>query len=307
MKTLLTIAAATILATSTAVSADWDDNNWNNNWNNNGWGNGWGDMMGDGDFSMSFSGRGRGNGYGYGNNAWDGSNGWNGYNGGYGPGYNELLVWRGTVGNTGATTQVDVTATVNHNTEPGYDFSNLGYYKADASIAYIWTADGEGELVPGDAAAVVADADQAGAAVLDLHRQPVHVVPGRPPGPVHGFGTHLRDDPGPEQRGLATALAADDATSGVESMRLSESATFDDAAWEPFVTARAFAPLPKLLDYAAPWMKRGATGLFLKGERWKEELTEAKQRWSFAQEAIPSRVGGSGTILIVRELRGGRQ
>lgn len=74
-----------------------------------------------------------------------------------------------------------------------------------------------------------------------------------------------------------------------------------------FVTARAFAPLPKLLDYAAPWMKRGATGLFLKGERWKEELTEAKQRWSFAQEAIPSRVGGSGTILIVRELRGGRQ
>jgi len=74
-----------------------------------------------------------------------------------------------------------------------------------------------------------------------------------------------------------------------------------------FVTARAFAPLPKLLDYAAPWMKRGATGLFLKGERWKEELTEARQRWSFAQEAIPSRVGGSGTILIVRELRGGRQ
>ena len=73
-----------------------------------------------------------------------------------------------------------------------------------------------------------------------------------------------------------------------------------------FVTARAFAPLPKLLDYAAPWMKRGATGLFLKGERWKEELTEASQTWNFAYEAIPSRVGGSGTILIVRELRGGR-
>ena len=74
-----------------------------------------------------------------------------------------------------------------------------------------------------------------------------------------------------------------------------------------FVTARAFAPLPKLLDYAAPWLKRGATGLFLKGERWKEELTDASQTWNFAHEAIPSRVGGSGTILIVRELRGGRQ
>ncbi|HPF22729.1 MAG TPA: 16S rRNA (guanine(527)-N(7))-methyltransferase RsmG [Hyphomonas sp.] len=73
-----------------------------------------------------------------------------------------------------------------------------------------------------------------------------------------------------------------------------------------FVTARAFAPLPKLLDYASPWLKRGATGLFLKGERWKEELTEARQTWNFAHEAIPSRVGGSGTILIVRELQRGR-
>ncbi|KCZ47125.1 16S rRNA (guanine(527)-N(7))-methyltransferase RsmG [Hyphomonas sp. CY54-11-8] len=73
-----------------------------------------------------------------------------------------------------------------------------------------------------------------------------------------------------------------------------------------YVTARAFAPLPKLLDYAAPWLKQGATGLFLKGERWKEELTEASQTWNFAYEAIPSRVGGSGTILIVRELRSGR-
>ena len=73
------------------------------------------------------------------------------------------------------------------------------------------------------------------------------------------------------------------------------------------VTARAFAPLPKLLDYAAPWLESGATGLFLKGERWKEELTEARQRWNFACEAIPSRVGGSGRLLIVRELRRDRQ
>ena len=71
------------------------------------------------------------------------------------------------------------------------------------------------------------------------------------------------------------------------------------------VTARAFAPLPRLLDYAAPWMKNGATGLFLKGERWEEELTDARQRWNFAYEAIPSRSGGSGVVLIVRELRGG--
>ncbi|MFN3607943.1 MAG: 16S rRNA (guanine(527)-N(7))-methyltransferase RsmG [Hyphomonas sp.] len=69
-----------------------------------------------------------------------------------------------------------------------------------------------------------------------------------------------------------------------------------------FVTARAFAPLPELLDYAAPWFRKGATGIFPKGERWNEELTAARQRWNFAYEAIPSRSGGSGVILIIREV-----
>lgn len=68
------------------------------------------------------------------------------------------------------------------------------------------------------------------------------------------------------------------------------------------VTARAFAPMPQLLEYAAPWLRKGAIGLFPKGERWKEELTEARQRWNFAYEAIPSRIGGSGVILILREV-----
>jgi 16S rRNA (guanine527-N7)-methyltransferase len=69
------------------------------------------------------------------------------------------------------------------------------------------------------------------------------------------------------------------------------------------VTARAFARLPHLLDYAAPWMKNGAKGLFLKGERWEEELTDARQVWNFAYEAIPSRSGGAGVVLKVRELK----
>ena len=68
------------------------------------------------------------------------------------------------------------------------------------------------------------------------------------------------------------------------------------------VTARAFAPMPQLLEYAAPWLRNRAIGLFPKGERWNEELTEARQRWNFAYEAIPSRTGGSGVILIVREV-----
>ncbi len=39
------------------------------------------------------------------------------------------------------------------------------------------------------------------------------------------------------------------------------------------VTARALAPLPKLLDLAFPLLKRGAKGLFLKGQDVVSELT----------------------------------
>ena len=71
-----------------------------------------------------------------------------------------------------------------------------------------------------------------------------------------------------------------------------------------YVTARAFAPLPKLLDYAAPWLMEGAVGVFPKGRRWKEELTEASDCWTFAHDVIPSQ-SGDGVILIVREVTRG--
>ena len=67
------------------------------------------------------------------------------------------------------------------------------------------------------------------------------------------------------------------------------------------VTARAFAPLPKLLDYASPWLEKGAYGVFPKGRRWQEELTSARESWRFACEAIPSKTG-DGAILKISEV-----
>ncbi|MEL6726192.1 MAG: 16S rRNA (guanine(527)-N(7))-methyltransferase RsmG [Pseudomonadota bacterium] len=67
------------------------------------------------------------------------------------------------------------------------------------------------------------------------------------------------------------------------------------------VTARALAPLQKLLDYAEPWLGKGALGVFPKGRRWQEELTAAQESWRFAHEAIPS-VTGDGAILKVWEV-----
>jgi 16S rRNA (guanine527-N7)-methyltransferase len=46
------------------------------------------------------------------------------------------------------------------------------------------------------------------------------------------------------------------------------------------VTARALAPLPKLLDEAYPLLKTGATALFLKGQDVEAELTGAAKCWN---------------------------
>ena len=48
------------------------------------------------------------------------------------------------------------------------------------------------------------------------------------------------------------------------------------------VTARAFAPLDRLLDLAQPFIGPSTVCLFPKGERAGEELTLARKRWTMA-------------------------
>lgn len=73
------------------------------------------------------------------------------------------------------------------------------------------------------------------------------------------------------------------------------------------VTARAVAPLDKLLGYAQPYMARGAQGLFLKGEKAELELQEARKVWHIEGDLSVSRSDPRGRILNVRTLRRGPQ
>jgi 16S rRNA (guanine527-N7)-methyltransferase len=70
------------------------------------------------------------------------------------------------------------------------------------------------------------------------------------------------------------------------------------------ITARALAPLPKLLTYAARFFRPGSTGktslcLFLKGATWREELTEAEKSWHIQYQDVVSITDPSGRILIL--------
>ena len=69
------------------------------------------------------------------------------------------------------------------------------------------------------------------------------------------------------------------------------------------VTARAVAPMEKLLGYAQPYLQRGAHGLFLKGEKAELEVAEARRVWQFDCDLSVSRSDPRGRIVSVRSLR----
>ena len=69
------------------------------------------------------------------------------------------------------------------------------------------------------------------------------------------------------------------------------------------VTARALAPMDRLLGYAQPYLQRGAQGLFLKGEKAEVELIEARKVWQFDSTLSVSRSDPRGRIVSVRSLR----
>jgi len=68
------------------------------------------------------------------------------------------------------------------------------------------------------------------------------------------------------------------------------------------VTARAFAPLDELLGYASPFMTRGATGLFHKGQDVDTELTMAAKGWTLQYQKHSSLTDSHAVILEVKEI-----
>jgi len=68
------------------------------------------------------------------------------------------------------------------------------------------------------------------------------------------------------------------------------------------VTARAVAPLTKLLGFAKPTMDRGAVGLFPKGRGADAEIAEARKAWRFKVDILPSRSGPDGRILRITDV-----
>jgi 16S rRNA (guanine527-N7)-methyltransferase len=72
------------------------------------------------------------------------------------------------------------------------------------------------------------------------------------------------------------------------------------------VTARALKPLPELFKLAYPLLKRGAKGLFPKGQDVGVELTAAAKYWIIRSSLIPSRTDARGRIVVIESLESRR-
>jgi 16S rRNA (guanine527-N7)-methyltransferase len=68
------------------------------------------------------------------------------------------------------------------------------------------------------------------------------------------------------------------------------------------VSARAIAPLERLLHWAYPLVKTGAQALFLKGRDVEVELTKASKYWKIDAELVPSKTDSQSRIVVIRSL-----
>jgi 16S rRNA (guanine527-N7)-methyltransferase len=63
------------------------------------------------------------------------------------------------------------------------------------------------------------------------------------------------------------------------------------------ITARAVAPLPRLLDFARPLIGKSTVCLFLKGAAVERELTESARSWHMQVMRVASLSDPAGTVL----------
>jgi 16S rRNA (guanine527-N7)-methyltransferase len=117
-----------------------------------------------------------------------------------------------------------------------------------------------------------------------------------------GAAVHLVESTRKKAASLAEAAAALELPVTVHPERIEDFAPANRVSFD-VVTARAVAPLSKLLGYAIPLLKKGAIGLFHKGQDVEAELTEASKYWTIEAELIQSKTDPHGRIVLVRHAK----
>ena len=118
---------------------------------------------------------------------------------------------------------------------------------------------------------------------------------------VDGATIHLVDKSPNKGAFLREAVRSLDIPAVVHTAKIEDfTQSFSDSV--DVVTARALAPLPRLLGYVAPFVERGAQALLPKGQDVEAELTEASKCWNIQATLVASQTDPRSRIVVVRGL-----
>jgi 16S rRNA (guanine527-N7)-methyltransferase len=86
-------------------------------------------------------------------------------------------------------------------------------------------------------------------------------------------------------------------------LRIEAAATRASLRAADAVSARALAPMPRLLALAHPFYAEQTVGLFLKGRETARELQAAENEWKFDVALVPSLTDPESRVAVVRNLK----
>jgi 16S rRNA (guanine527-N7)-methyltransferase len=116
-----------------------------------------------------------------------------------------------------------------------------------------------------------------------------------------GASIDLVESNGRKAAFLRSALGEFGAPARVHARRIEE--VYGTVRDPEIVTARALAPLAKLIALAEPWLAAGARGLFHKGREYRGEIQESAAAWTFDLVEHRSLVDADSVILEVSNPR----
>jgi 16S rRNA (guanine527-N7)-methyltransferase len=162
------------------------------------------------------------------------------------------------------------------------------------------------------------DRDQVWTRHVEDSLQLAPLIPGRPdraidlgsgggfPGLVLAIATGIRFDLVEADQRKAAFLR--EAARATEAPVTVHAARLEAVALAParLVTARALAPLPRLLGWAARLLAPGGTLILPKGGDVADELTQAHREWQMRLDRHPSRTDAKASILVISGLNRGR-
>lgn len=109
---------------------------------------------------------------------------------------------------------------------------------------------------------------------------------------------HLVESAGKKAAFLKTVIRELKLPATVHNLRIEDLAPMQ----ADVISARAFAPLPRLFQYALPHIHAKTQLILPKGETARDEIESASTSWTFSLETVKSITQDGANILIVKDL-----